>query len=110
MKLLDERNWYISVYLCRDMQLKDGTILNAKNIWEEYKELLKNDSMNYAEKRVLLSRVRSKMNYFIYEIKQCDFIWNDQIGELYCIDDAEPYFIDGKFYAAAFEQQEGVFI
>lgn len=110
MKLLDEKEWYFSVYLCKDIKLEDGTILNAKAIWNEYKELLKNDTMAYAEKRCLLSKIRSKMSYFIYEIKQCDFVWNDQIGELYCIEDAEPYFVDGKFFAAVFEKQEGMFI
>lgn len=110
MKLLDEKEWCISVYLCREIGLENGTILHGKGIWDEYKKLLKDDSIDYAKKRILLSRVRRKMNYFIYDVKKCDFVWNDQIGELYCIEKAEQYFIDGKFNAAVFEKWEGTII
>lgn len=113
MKLLDEKQWKISIYFCRDIPLEDGTWLSGKEIWEDYKKLLKDDSMGYAKKKVFLSRVRSKMEYFIYEVgikKGMDFCWNDQIGELYCVEDTDDYFVDGKFDAALFGKRGDLMI
>ena len=53
--------------------------------------------MDYAEKRVKLSEIRSKMNYFIYSVKKnSNLCYNDIIGELRFIQDGERYFINGK--------------
>ena len=52
--------------------------------------------MEYAEKEVRLSKLRSLLNYFIYQVKKSDLLYNDRIGELYYIEDGDNYFKDGK--------------
>ncbi|MFR2845666.1 MAG: CRISPR-associated helicase Cas3' [Hungatella hathewayi] len=69
MHLIEENSWTMSVYLSRMIELPDGTQLDGEVCWEEYKKLLLNQELPYAKKQVLLSKVRSQMNYFIYEIK-----------------------------------------
>ena len=58
--------------------------------------------MGYAEKKVRLSKVRSQMSEFVYQIQwNPDLIYNDkigqdQIGAMYYIEDGEKYFENGK--------------
>ena len=67
--------------------------------------------MDYSEKRVKLSMVKSKMNYFIYQIKKnSDLIYNDKIGELFYIDDGEKYFDHGKLNREKIENNIGEFV
>lgn len=96
MKLIDSRFEY-SVFLNRIIEIDDGEILVGEDVWEDYIRLLKDNKMEYAKKRIMLSNVKSKMSYFIYKLNNNDFVYNDQVGDLYYIDDGEKYFKDGKF-------------
>jgi CRISPR-associated endonuclease/helicase Cas3 len=67
--------------------------------------------MDYAEKQIKLSAVRSEMNNFIYEIyKNENFTYNDRVGELYYIEEGEKYFDDGKLNKERFLSGVGDFI
>ena len=67
--------------------------------------------MDYAKKQVLLSKVRSEMNYFLYDIKRCNtFIYSEKIGEIYFIEDGESYFKEGKLDREKFITGVGEFI
>ena len=110
MELIKESENKISVYLSSYLTV-DGETLCGDEIWEEYKSLLVNNKMEYAEKRVRLSKTISRMNNFIYEIKWSNnFTYNDRIGELYYIEDGDSYFKDGKLDKEKFETGIGEFI
>lgn len=110
MKLIQESDNKISVYLSSYLTV-DGETLCGDEIWEEYKSLLVNNKMEYAEKRVRLSKTISRMNNFIYEIKWSNnFTYNDRIGELYYIENGDSYFKDGKIDKEKFETGIGEFI
>lgn len=101
MELIKESDWKMNLVLCRKLEFEDGNVLNGKLVWQEYKELLQNSTMHYAEKQIKLSKVRSQLNYFIYEVnRNIDLSYNDSIGELfgelYCIFDGEKFFESGK--------------
>ena len=67
--------------------------------------------MNYAEKRVKLSEVASRMNGFIYQIrKNHDLIYNDRIGEIFYIDCGEKYFDNGKLNRQKLQGEVGEFV
>ncbi len=111
MQLIDENQWDISVYLARNIIDMEGNVLDGMKIWNEYKDLLANQTMEYAKKQILISKVRSKMNYFIYRIsKKSNIHYNDQIGELYCIEDGEQYFQNGRLDKTKFMSQGAIFI
>lgn len=112
MKLIEENNWNMSIYLCRTIEKDDeDSSINAEEIWSEYKRLLMNNSMDYAKKQIMLSEIKSKMNNFIYEInKNSDLIYNDRIGELYYIENGEIYFENGKLNKEKFKKEIGMFI
>ena len=62
-------------------------------LWWEYKELLENTQMNYAEKKVRLHDLRSEMNAFIYQFKNFALVEaNEHIVDLYFIENGEEYF------------------
>lgn len=111
MKLIEEQNWNMQVYLGRKIEDENGESLDGNKLWEEYRELLENMDMGYAKKRIRLSEIRAKMNCFIYEIKQnSQIVYNDQIGELFYIEDGEKYFENGRLNRGKIQGQIGEFV
>ena len=100
MKLIDERNQF-SVFLNREIYDLSGEWINGEEIWNEYKKLIKDKDMNYAEKQVKLSEVKEKMDYFIYTVSKINFSYNDSIGDLTYVEDGEKFFTNGKFNPSA---------
>lgn len=96
MTLIQEDEWDVSVFIPRLVTLLDETIIDGNVVWEEYKELLNDNDMKYAEKQVKLSDVKSKFSYFIFKVRR-DFNlnYNDRIGEMYLFEDGEQYIKDG---------------
>ena len=110
MKLIEDSNWDMSVYLARDIEVENEQ-LSGTDIWEQYKTLLQDYSMEYSEKQVKLSEVTSKMNYFIYQIKKnSDLCPNDKVGEIYYIEDGECFFVDGRLDRKKLESEGGLFL
>ena len=110
MKLIEDDNWSMSIYLCTTIILENGEILDGEEVWDEYKRLLLDNKLSYAKKQVELSKVKSNMNYFIYQIRCNDRpCYNDQIGDIYCIYDGEMYFKDGKLDRDKFLNNIGEF-
>ena len=98
MRLIKDDRLRVSVYFGRKIideetnKEIDGTL-----IWQQYKDLLQNMTMGYAEKMVKLSQVSAKMNYFIYQLGQnMKLCYTEQIGELFYIKEGEQYFEDGR--------------
>lgn len=112
MKLIDKNDdWKMLVYFAREITTDTGEIIDGKQVWERYRELLSNMTMNYAKKQILLSEVKSKMSYFIYQIKIDNSLdYNDRIGELYLIEDAEQYFENGRLNTDKFYSQGNLFV
>ena len=112
MKLIDKNDdWKMSVYFAREITTDTGEIIDGKQVWEQYRELLSDMTMNYAKKQILLSEVKSKMSYFIYQIKIDNSLdYNDRIGELYLIEDAEQYFENGRLNTDKFYSQGNLFV
>lgn len=112
MKLIDKNDdWKMSVYFAREITTDTGEIIDGKQVWERYRELLSDMTMNYAKKQILLLEVKSKMSYFIYQIKIDNSLdYNDRIGELYLIEDAEQYFENGRLNTDKFYSQGNLFV
>lgn len=112
MKLIDKNDdWKMSVYFAREITTDTGEIIDGKQVWDRYRELLSDMTMNYAKKQILLSEVKSKMSYFIYQIKIDNSLdYNDRIGELYLIEDAEQYFENGRLNTDKFYSQGNLFV
>lgn len=110
MQLIDENKWNMSLFLGRIVTDEQGNKIDGRLVWEQYKELLFEREMNYAERKVKLSEVAAKMNYFIYQVKTIDCTYHDQIGELFYIEDGEEYLENGKLNRAKVEGQLTEFI
>ena len=111
MKLIEDNKWSMSVYLARVLEKNDGTFIDGSEVWEKYRDILSDNKMNYAEKQVKLSNVRSEMNNFIYEVlKNENFCYSDKVGELYYIEDGEKYFDNGKLNKERFQSGIGDFL
>lgn len=112
MKLIDDDDWHCTVFLNRRLTLINGDILDGEKIWNEYKQLILNkENYGYAEWRVKLSIIKSKMNYFLYQIKRTSsFPYTEQLGEIYYIENSDQYFEGDKFIREVFENQIGTFI
>lgn len=111
MQLISEDRWSMSVFLARRLVSIDGKVIDGSTVWDEYKQLLNNFQMNYSEKRVKLSVVKSKMNHFIYQIKRNpDLIYDDKIGEIIYIENGEKYFDKGKLNRKKIQGEIGAFV
>lgn len=104
MKLIDERAEK-SVFLARVIHNSAGKTLDGVKIWHEYIALLKDFAMDYAEKQVKLSIIRSKMNEFIYQVRDVTVTYDDRIGDLYYFKDGQKY-MDEKFQRKKIEGSE----
>ena len=93
MQLIDEKRNMLSVYLAREIIDENGKVINGKDVWEEYRQLLEDEKMEYVEKTVKLRNIRSKMNGFIYQLSEnARFQEDEQIGDIYYIENGEDYF------------------
>jgi CRISPR-associated endonuclease/helicase Cas3 len=98
MKLIDDDDWKVSVFFnLKTNGENNNTSIDPATIWSKYKKLLRSDDMDYAERMIRLSEVKSKLYNFIYEIPgnmQIDF--NDSIGDLFYVEEGDQYFRKGK--------------
>lgn len=111
MQLIDDERLNISVFLGRKVfDDASGELIDGNVLWKEYKELLQNGEMGYAEKKIKLSNIMAMMNYFTYQLYQVlDVSFDDQIGELFYIADGEKYFKDGRINRKMLTGQLGEF-
>lgn len=108
--ILDTRD-RVTIFLGRTVINIDGKEFDGKDIWNRYVGLLKNNEMNYAQKVCELSVVKSKMNYFMYQvIKKNQFDFKEQVGDIYYIENGDDYILDGKLNTALFETEDELFI
>ena len=96
MKLIDDDKRTVSVFLARAIKDENGNITDGREVWKKYIGLLKDKNIEYAEREVKLSKIRAKMSYFIYEVKELNISYDDVIGELYYIEAGEEYFKNDK--------------
>ena len=93
MQLIDDNRLMKSVYFGRIIQEENGEETDGRLLWEEYKQLIEETEMEYSERKVKLHNIRSKMNAFIYQFNcKAKFVEDEQIGELYYIENGEAYF------------------
>ncbi len=111
MRLIGENDWRMSVFLARTIVLSDGEMVDGQDLWNRYKELLMYPPNDYAQFRVQLSEISSKLNLFIYQIKKnSNIAYSDRVGEIYCIENGEEYFSDGRLDKRKLEKEGGLFI
>lgn len=93
MQLMNDNKNMLSVYLAREITEENGEVVNGRDIWEEYRQLLEDEKMEYVEKTVKLRNIRSKMNGFVYQLSEnAHFQEDEQIGDIYYIENGENYF------------------
>ncbi len=112
MKLIEDYDWTCTVFIGRKLVFDDGEELDGSKVWDEYKDLLTNKKdYEYAEWRIRMSTVKSKMSIFIYQINQnSSFPYTEQLGEIFFIENGEHYFKEGKFIREKLENQIGLFL
>lgn len=111
MQLISEDKWSMTVYLARVLEDENRAIIDGRELWKKYVDLLNDFTIDYARKKVELSKVTSKMNYFLYEIKKnFDLIYDDKVGGIFYIEDGEKYFENGKLNRRKIQGEIGEFI
>ena len=101
MKLIDDTQDMVQIYIIRTLCV-DGEVLDGKQIWDNYVDLWENGrkTMSYAEWKIELSRITSKMNNFIYQVSKHNLHigeFYEQMGNIICLDDGDKYFTKDKF-------------
>lgn len=101
MKLIDDTQDMVQIYIIRTLCV-DGEVLDGKQIWDNYVDLWENGrkTMSYAEWKIKLSIITSKMNNFIYQVSKHNLHigqFYEQMGNIICLDDGDKYFTKDKF-------------
>jgi len=111
MRLIEEEQWRMSVFLARTIVLSDGETVDGRELWNQYKQMLTKPPKDYAQFRVQLSEISSKLNLFIYQIKKnSDITYTDRAGEIYYMENGEDFFVDGRLDKKKLEEKGGLFI
>lgn len=116
MKLIEDERQMISVFFAREIVNEKEEVIDGKNVWGEYRALLENREMKYAERKVKLFDIRSKMNLFLYQFtkeseEKISVISDECIGGFYYIEAGEDYFDKcGVLIRSVFGDDENLFI
>ena len=105
MELIDDDKKEYQVFLNRKIKDKEGKIISGKNAWNNYVKLLESKDMKYAEKKVKLSYIIEKMDYFMYKVNAVNNSYMDVVGDIFYIENGEKYFTDGKFDRELFKNK-----
>lgn len=97
MKLIEDDESKYTVFISREIKEESGDIIHGDYVWNEYKCILMDKDMEYAEKKVKLSKVNSSLNYFIYKVKKLPQEYSEMLGDMYYITDGEKYIKNGRF-------------
>ncbi|MDU1911350.1 CRISPR-associated helicase Cas3' [Fusobacterium sp.] len=100
LKLITDDRRTKMIFFSRNMNIEREEI-EGNEVWKEFREILLNNEMGYAERRVKLSKVMEKVDLFSYNIPvemTYRLSYQDKIGDnILYIEDGEEYFINGKF-------------
>lgn len=111
MELIQDTIDRVTIFLGRTVMGVNGDEFDGKDIWNRYLDLLKDNEIEYAKKVYELSVVKSKMNYFMYQVnKKAQFDYQQQVGDIYYIENGDDYIRDGKLKIELFETENELFI
>lgn len=111
MELIQDTRDRVTIFLGRTVMGVNGDEFDGKDIWNRYLDLLKDNEIDYAKKVYELSVVKSKMNYFMYQVnKKAQFDYQQQVGDIYYIENGDDYIRDGKLKIELFETENELFI
>ena len=102
MNLIDEQFQY-SIFFSRTIKVSETEELDGEEVWNNYVDLLEDNEMGYAEKRIKLQEASTKLNHFIYKTRKNDFPYEKHIGDLYYLSDTDRYFENGRFVREKFD-------
>lgn len=98
LKLIDTNT--IQIFLNYTITI-NGEALVGKEVWEEYKNIMTDNSISYAKKQIELSKIKPRLNLFLYQIyknKKGDMNYYDEaFGNIYYIQNGDEFMEDGKF-------------
>jgi len=104
MELISEDKNKCSVFFDREVETDNDGTLNGSDVWKDFKDLLLDHKIGYAEKRVKLSQVQAKMDYFIYTVNKDNFPYEDAVGDIFYFGKGDEYFDNGEFDTDKFEK------
>lgn len=88
LTLIDEKNF--SLVLNFEVRIGKG-VKTGEEVWESFKQLLRDNKMGYAKKQVKLSQMTEKMDYFTFNVFQEPHYYDERIGNLYYVNDCEAF-------------------
>lgn len=104
MKLIDDDRKEYQIFLNREIEDFNGNKILGEDVWRAYLDILTNNKINYAQKRVELSYIMEKMNYFIHTVNKINASYQDVVGDIFYIADGEKYFTNNKFDRELFDK------
>lgn len=122
MELIDTRSY--TLFIAYHLEMEDGTCLDGKEIWNQYKQLILDKNMDYAERQVRLSVLKEQVNFFTFSFVIPPYLpfarpkrFDDEIGNLFYIENGADYMYEDsvtkvkKFDPELYlKESEGIFL
>lgn len=105
MRLINERQRF-TVFLSRKIEMENGKIIDGCVVWETYEKLLMNKDMAYAERKVKLSSITEKLDYFTYDVDYMEVGFDCYMGGIFYISEGEQYLNNGKIIKKKFTKDK----
>ncbi len=105
LRLIDQKNYQI--FLNYEIEI-EGKILKGCEVWQAYKSLISDRSLDYAVKQIQLSAIRDEMQLFLFNItiygEDKAMKTAEEFGGLYYYENGTEFMEDGKFNRKKFDK------
>lgn len=109
MKLINQMN--LQLFLNQIITIDNKKIIGSQ-VWEEYKQICLNSELNYARRKIELSKIHEIMDLFIYSITiydkdNCKKYYTEEFGDILYIENGENFIEEGKFSKERYDKKCG---
>lgn len=109
MQLIENKQ--VSLFLGSIFTIEDGTSIDGREVWRKYEAVLKDSTIEYAQKKVELSLLIEEIQYFVFNVSTylANQNYDEKLGYYYK-EHGDEFIEDGKFNRKKFQESaKGLF-
>ena len=112
MKIITGNQETVPVFFSRCIKTDNEEIIDGSDLWNTYKNLLLDNDMSYAEKKIKMHNLRAKMSFFIMELDEKnagEWIYNEKIGDVLYVEDGKKFYDENGTFKYSELEKESLF-
>ena len=112
MKIITGNQETVPVFFSRCIKTDDEEIIDGSGLWDTYKNLLLDNNMSFAEKKIKMHNLRAKMNFFIMELDKkiaSELLYSEKIGDVLYVEEGERFYDENGMFKYSELEKENLF-